>query len=55
MNRSVGHGTFGGILLGVFPSLLLGDVLKTILLAIVGAVVSFCVSLVLARFSKGNK
>ena len=53
MNKqAIGAGTCGGILLGIFPSILLGDVLKTILLAAVGAIVSFFVSLILSRLLK---
>jgi len=56
MNRSaVGFGTCGGVLLGIFPSLLIGDILKTILLASIGAIVSFFVSLMLAYIIKKRK
>lgn len=56
MNRSaVGFGTFGGVVMGMFPHMFIGDFLKTILLASVGAVVSFFVSLVLGRIIKKKK
>jgi len=53
MNKqAIGAGTFGGVILGIFPSLLIGDIIKTVLLAAVGAIVSFFVSLILSRFIK---
>lgn len=56
MNKSaVGHGTFGGLLLGAYPALIMGDILKTIVLATIGAIVSFCVSLVLGALTKRKK
>lgn len=56
MNRAaIGHGTFGGIILGVYPALIIGDILKTILLAAIGATVSFCVSLLLGSLTKRKK
>lgn len=56
MNRSaVGHGTFGGLLMGIYPALIMGDIMKTILLATIGAVVSFFVSLVLGSLIKRKK
>lgn len=56
MNRSaIGHGTFGGLLLGAYPALIVGDILKTILLAAIGAAVSFCVSLLLGSLTKRKK
>ncbi|WP_156169755.1 hypothetical protein [Sphingobacterium sp. IITKGP-BTPF85] len=56
MNRSaVGHGTVGGLLMGIYPALIMGDVLRTILLATIGAIVSFCVSLVLGSLIKRKK
>lgn len=49
MNRSaLSFGTCGGLLFGIYPSLLIGDVTRTIVLAAIGAIVSFFVSLVLA-------
>ncbi|WP_200878612.1 hypothetical protein [Sphingobacterium sp. ML3W] len=56
MNRAaVGHGTFGGVLMGIYPALIMGDILKTILLASIGAIVSFCVSLLLGSLTKRKK
>lgn len=56
MNRSaVGMGTCGGLLMGIFPSLLIGDIFRTAILAIVGAAVSFFVSLLLAHLVKRKK
>lgn len=53
MNKSaVGMGTCGGLLMGIFPTLIIGDIIRTVLLAIVGAVVSFFVSLLLANLMK---
>lgn len=53
MNRSaVSFGTCGGFLFGIYPSLLVGDVFRTIVLAAIGAIVSFFVSLVLAVLLK---
>ncbi|QNL48958.1 hypothetical protein H8S90_19710 [Olivibacter sp. SDN3] len=53
MNKSaVGMGTCGGLLMGIFPTLIIGDIIRTVLLAIVGAVVSFFVSLLLANLVK---
>lgn len=56
MNKSpIYCGTLGGMIMGVFPSLAVGDVLITILLASVGAIVSFFVSLVLGNLFKRKK
>lgn len=49
-NSNVYVGTFGGMVLSVFSNLFVQDLLKTIILAIVGTVVSFAVSLVLKNF-----
>ena len=45
-------GTFGGLLLSVFGNILVADMVKTAILAAVGAVVSFGVSVMLRAFSK---
>jgi hypothetical protein len=42
-------GTIGGTLLSVFASVQLGDIFKTILLAVIGATTSFAVSLFLKK------
>lgn len=56
MNRqAVGAGTFGGLILGIYPSLVIGDIVRTAILAMVGASVSFFVSLLLAKMVKRKK
>lgn len=45
-------GTLGGTLLSVFATIQTGDITKTIILATVGAVVSFLVSLGLKWLAK---
>ena len=53
MNRpAVGMGTCGGMLLGIYPTLMIGDIVRTVILAVVGAIVSFFVSLLLAKLVK---
>ena len=48
-------GTAGGTFLSVVPNLHSEDVLKTIILAALGAVVSFLISLLLKLFIKKQK
>ena len=48
-------GTAGGTFLSVIPNIHSEDVLKTVLLAAVGAVVSFTISLVLKSIIKKHK
>ena len=48
-------GTFGGFALSVIPNLTSADVLKTIVLAFIGAVVSFGVTLLLKQLTSKNK
>jgi hypothetical protein len=48
-------GTAGGTFLSVLPNLHSEDVLKTIILATLGAVVSFSISLALKFFIKKHK
>ncbi len=48
-------GTAGGTFLSVLPNLHSEDVLKTIVLATVGAIVSFTISLVLKILIKKHK
>lgn len=56
MNRqAIGAGTFGGLLLGIYPTFMIGDIVRTAVLAMVGAIVSFFVSLLLARLVKKRK
>ena len=48
-------GTFGGFALSVIPNLTSADVLKTIVLALIGAVVSFGVTLLLKQMTSKKK
>ena len=48
-------GTAGGTFLSVVPNLHSEDLLKTVLLAIIGAVVSFTISMLLKFFIKKHK
>ncbi len=48
-------GTFGGFALSVIPNLTSADVLKTIVLAFIGAVVSFGVTVLLKRLTSKKK
>jgi mannitol-specific phosphotransferase system IIBC component len=51
-NNSLQVGTASGTLLSIFPSIASDDIAKTIILAVVGAVISFLVSLLLKKFTK---
>ena len=48
-------GTAGGTLLSVIPNIQSADVLETVVLATIGAVVSFTISLVLKSIIKKHK
>ena len=48
-------GTFGGFALSVIPNITSADVFKTIVLAIIGAVVSFGVTLLLKQLTSKKK
>ena len=48
-------GTFGGFALSVIPNLTSADVFKTIVLAFIGAVVSFGVTLLLKQLTSKKK
>lgn len=48
-------GTFGGFALSVIPNITSADVLKTIVLAFIGAVVSFGVTLLLKQMTSKKK
>jgi hypothetical protein len=48
-------GTAGGTFLSVIPNIQSADVLKTVLLATIGAIVSFTISLVLKSIIKKHK
>ncbi len=48
-------GTFGGFALSVIPNITSADVFKTIVLALIGAVVSFGVTLLLKQLTSKKK
>ncbi len=48
-------GTCGGMFLSVLSNMFIEDLVRTVILAVVGAVVSFGVSLVLKRLIKRKK
>jgi hypothetical protein len=48
-------GTAGGTFLSILPNLHSEDILKTVLLATIGAIVSFGISMVLKLFMKKHK
>lgn len=48
-------GTAGGTFLSVVPNLTSNDIVKTVILATVGAVVSFTISLLLKSINKKHK
>ena len=48
-------GTFGGFALSVIPNITSADVVKTIVLACIGAVVSFGVTVFLKRLTSKKK
>lgn len=48
-------GTAGGTFLSIIPNIQSADVMKTVLLAAIGAVVSFTISLVLKSIIKKHK
>jgi uncharacterized membrane protein (UPF0136 family) len=54
-NLSLRTGTASGTLLSIAPNILSEDIVKTIILAVVGATVSFTVSLLLKGFTKSKK
>ena len=54
-NGNVFAGTFGGVLLSFFSNVFVEDLLKTIILSFVGAVISFIVSLTLKSLFKRKK
>ncbi len=51
-NNTLQVGTASGTLLSIVPSIASEDIVKTIILAVVGAVISFAVSLLLKWFTK---
>ena len=54
-NLQLGIGTGGGTLVSVLGALALGDVFATAILAALGAVVSFTVTLLLQRLCRHRK
>ena len=54
-NISLRVGTASGTLLSVVPNILSEDIVKTTILAVVGAIVSFAVSLLLKWLTKSKK
>lgn len=52
---SLRAGTASGTLLSVMPNILSEDIAKTIILAVVGAVISFSVTLLLKRVFRSKK
>ena len=53
-NSSLHVGTASGTLLSIMPTIASEDILKTVILAIVGAIVSFTISLALKWFTKSK-
>lgn len=51
-NNTLQIGTASGTLLSVVPNIVSEDIVKTIILAIVGAIISFGVSLLLKELTK---
>jgi uncharacterized membrane protein YbjE (DUF340 family) len=54
-SNSTAIGTAGGTFLSVLPNLHSEDILKTVILATLGAIVSFIISLLLKFFIKKHK
>jgi hypothetical protein len=54
-NISLRIGTASGTLLSIAPNILSEDIVKTTILAVVGAIVSFAVSLLLKGLTKSKK
>lgn len=48
-------GTAGGTFLSIIPNIYSADIVKTIILATIGAIVSFTISLILKRILKKHK
>ncbi len=53
-NNTLQVGTASGTLLSIIPSIASEDIIKTIILAVTGAIVSFMVSLLLKWFTKSK-
>ncbi|MFT3795214.1 hypothetical protein [Flavobacterium sp.] len=54
-NISLKTGTAAGTLLSVIPNLHSEDILKTVVLAVIGAIVSFTATLILKMLTKVRK
>ena len=54
-NNHTFYGTIGGTLLSLAASVQSADILKTIVLATIGAIASFMVSLLLKRLTRKRK
>ena len=54
-NNTLQIGTASGTLLSIVPNILSEDILKTIILAAVGALISFIISLLLKGLTKFKK
>ena len=54
-NISLKTGTAAGTLLSIVPNLHSGDILRTVVLAVIGAVVGFTVTLILKVLTKMRK
>ncbi|MGC4041941.1 MAG: hypothetical protein QM710_14450 [Flavobacterium sp.] len=54
-NNETAIGTAGGTLLSIVPNIQSADVVKTIVLAAVGAIVSFTISLILKCLIRKHK
>jgi hypothetical protein len=55
MDNKILMGTVGGTFLSVVPNLSSDDIVKTVVLASVGAIVSFTISLLLKSLNKKHK
>ena len=54
-SSSLWTGTAAGTFLSILPNLTSDDIIKTMILATVGAIVSFIVSIIIKRFKKPKK
>lgn len=54
-NNDTAMGTIGGTFLSILPNIASDDVAKTVILAAIGAVVSFTISLLLKIISNRHK
>jgi uncharacterized membrane protein YgaE (UPF0421/DUF939 family) len=54
-NVSLSVGTASGTVLSVIPNIMSADILRTVILAFVGAIVSFTVSLILKKLFKPKR